>query len=232
MWTRRIQLWKNYLKVFRNNSAPIIAWSPWMWSSDSKQKSLPKSIFGYEEYIKEKSARNLSLDVRKVLLEVGENRKNLNFQKNFFLEILPWIGRRKFQRLCWKILGKSLKCSLVKVENWFELSFFLHILFPQLVLLEMSNRSLRTMADFSTKNPRLYCWKHKIETFFFSGTVILTKVSSGHAECSFEDTSEIFCRQPEKHQLNVRKRREKVFFIRNSFFSFKNFLCNSSSRFR
>ena len=81
----------------------------------------------------------------------------------------------------------------------------------------MSKGSLTTMTDFSTKNPGFYCWKHKIETFL-SQTVILTKVSSGHVECSFEDTSEFFCRQPEKHQLNVRKRREKVFLIRNSFF--------------
>ena len=46
IWTRMIQFWQTYQKVFRSKPAPIIAWSPWMWSSDSKRKSLPKLFFG------------------------------------------------------------------------------------------------------------------------------------------------------------------------------------------
>ena len=45
-WTRSIQFWQFYRNVWRSKPTPIIAWSPWMWNSDSKQMSLPKSSLG------------------------------------------------------------------------------------------------------------------------------------------------------------------------------------------
>ena len=118
-----------------------------------------------------------------------------------------------------------------KVENWFELSFFLHISFPPLVLLEISTGSLTTMPDLQKKIRYFTAENPKIKKVFSLRNGFRTKVSSGHVERSFEDNSDFFCHQPENQQLKVRNRREQVFLIWNLFFSIRTLLCNYWSQF-
>ena len=84
-----IQIGQPYQKVLGNKLAPIIAWNSWMWSADFKQKSLPKPLFGWAKCIIENPARNLSLTVQKVVLEVGKIGEFGTSKNNFFHGVHP-----------------------------------------------------------------------------------------------------------------------------------------------
>ena len=163
IWTLWIQIGQPYGKVLCNKRAPIIAWNPWMWSADFKQKFLPKTHFGRLKCIIDNPPKNSSHENQKVLRGVRENQRIVYFQKFFFLEFMLCIRRMPFWQLCWELLGKGLKLYLpksIKDSNY--------LFFAKFVPSKISSRHFPTefLRFFSLNNRR--CWILFLQNIFLA----------------------------------------------------------------